>query len=205
MARVALILTHPSPRFRRRCNPRMRMTGDIGARFNVVVTETAAAPRRRQRLASLIVVAGVSLPGCGASTTDRALIGAGIGASAGAIGGALIGNPLAGAAIGAAAGAGVGMATAPTEPTAAAPTEPTVKAPSDPDHIVTTYLSKTRRPKAARAENRRAAIRTCGGGIALINELSGADAHGAWLQLVYGCIAKDEGEVGQPHTQTSGR
>jgi hypothetical protein len=97
------------------------------------------------------------------------------------------------------------MATAPTEPTATAPTEPTVKAPPDPDHVVTAYVSQTRGPKAARAENRRAAIRTCGGGIALINELSGADAHGTWFQLVYGCIAKDQGEVGQPPTQTSGR
>jgi osmotically inducible lipoprotein OsmB len=176
------------------------MTGEIGATLNVVVTETVAALRCRQRIAGLMVLAGVSLAGCGSSTTDRALSGAGIGAGVGAIGGALIGIPVAGAAIGAAAGTGVGIATVPTEPP-----EPTAKIPPDPDHVVTTYVSRKRGPKATRVENRRTAIRTCGGGIALINEFSGSNAHGKWFQLVYGCIAKDKGEVGQPHEQTSGR
>jgi hypothetical protein len=108
-----------------------------------------------------------------------------------------MGFPLAGAAIGVAAGAGVGVVTAPTEPT-----EPTAEAPPapEPDRVVTTYLSQKRGPKAARVENRRVAIRTCGGGIALIGESSGRDAHGRWFQLVYGCVVE-----GQPHAQTSGR
>jgi osmotically inducible lipoprotein OsmB len=206
LARVALKMTHLAARFRRKRNRCMRMTADSGPRFNVVVTEIVATLRCHRRIAGLMVVVGVSLVGCGTSTTDRALSGAGIGASAGAVGGALLGIPLAAAAIGAAAGAGVGAATAPTEPTATAPTEPTAaKGPPESDRVVTTYVSRTRGPKAARAENRRAAIRACGGGIVLINELRGADAHGKWLQLVYGCVADDQGEVGQAQTQTSDR
>jgi hypothetical protein len=49
------------------------------------------------------------------------------------------------------------------------------------------------------------AIRTCGGGIALIGESSGRDAHGRWFKLVYGCVVEDQAEVGRPHEQTSGR
>ena len=52
------------------------------------------------------------LSGCGSSTTDRALSGAGIGAGAGAVGSAVTGgSTVGGAAIGAAAGAAVGAAT----------------------------------------------------------------------------------------------
>jgi osmotically inducible lipoprotein OsmB len=181
----------------------MQIPRHIGARLNVIVTEIVDAPRCRRRLAGLMVVLGVSLAGCGMSMTDRALSGAGIGASAGAISGALLGSPLIGAAIGASAGAGVGLATAPADP--AKPTKSTAKAPPEPDRIVTTYVSRTRGAKAARLENRRTAIRTCGGGIALINEARGADAHGKWFQLVYGCVAEDYREASQPHTQTSGR
>jgi osmotically inducible lipoprotein OsmB len=180
----------------------MGMIGDIGAAF-VGASETIGVRRCHQRLVGLIVVAGVSLAGCGTSTTDRALIGASIGASAGAIGGALLGNPLVGAAIGVAAGAGVGVATAPTEATATVPTKST--ATPEPDRVITTYVSQTRGPKAARVANRRAAMHTCGGGIALINELSGTDAQGKWVRLVYGCVAEDNLEAGQPRIQTSGR
>jgi osmotically inducible lipoprotein OsmB len=144
-----------------------------------------------------MVLAGVSLAGCGASTTDRALIGAGIGVGAGAIGGALLGNPLAGAAIGAAAGAGVGVATTPAERTEPAAEVPPAR---EPDHVVTTYATPKRGPKAARVENRREAIRTCGSGVALIREASGRDERGRWFQLVYGCVVEDH-----PLAQTSGR
>jgi osmotically inducible lipoprotein OsmB len=171
----------------------------------VVVREIVDSLRCHQRIAVLVVVLGVSLAGCGSSMTDRTLSGAGIGAGAGAIGGALLGSPLVGAAIGAAAGAGVGLATAPTEPTATVPTKPTAKPTPEPDRVITTYVSQARGPKAARVENRRAAIRMCGGGIALINELSGTDAQGKWVRLVYGCVVEDKGEAGQSRVQTSGR
>jgi osmotically inducible lipoprotein OsmB len=48
----------------------------------------------------------IALAGCGETTGDRALSGAGIGAGVGAIGGLMVGAPLQGAAIGAAAGTG---------------------------------------------------------------------------------------------------
>lgn len=52
------------------------------------------------------------LSGCGSSTTDPALSGAGIGAGAGAAGSTITGgSTLGGAALGAAAGAAVGAAT----------------------------------------------------------------------------------------------
>ncbi|MEX2615957.1 MAG: glycine zipper family protein [Alphaproteobacteria bacterium] len=60
-------------------------------------------------LTALVFAGG--LAGCGSSTGDRALSGAGIGAAAGAVGGALLGSPGTGAAVGAAVGAGVGAAT----------------------------------------------------------------------------------------------
>lgn len=65
------------------------------------------------RLVSIVVLLLASmLAGCGYSTTDRALSGAGIGAGVGAAGAALTGNsPLAGAAIGGAAGAATGALT----------------------------------------------------------------------------------------------
>jgi len=57
-------------------------------------------------LASLL-----GLSGCGNSTGDRAISGAGIGAAVGLVGGALVGAPLEGAAIGGAVGAGTGALT----------------------------------------------------------------------------------------------
>jgi osmotically inducible lipoprotein OsmB len=66
---------------------------------------------------SIIVVlalAAFALAGCGTTTGDRGLSGAGIGAATGAVVGAMVGAPLAGAAIGAGAGATVGAVTAPS-------------------------------------------------------------------------------------------
>lgn len=62
-------------------------------------------------LAVMIIGAG-ALAGCGSTTTDRALSGAGIGAGAGALGGAVTGgNPLTGAVLGGGAGAAAGGLT----------------------------------------------------------------------------------------------
>lgn len=61
-----------------------------------------------------LIAAGMSLAtllGCGSSTGDRALSGAGIGAGVGAVGGALLGDPVDGALIGGAVGAGTGALT----------------------------------------------------------------------------------------------
>jgi len=192
----------------------MRMTVDIGGAFKVAVTRTTAVLRCRRRIGALLVVAGMLLAGCGTSTTDRAMSGAGIGAGAGAIGGALFGVPVIGAAIGAVTGVGVGVATKPAEPSPSAavgvgmpvaPTDTIAEAPSSSDHVVTTYVSQTLGPDAARDANRRAAVRTCGDGFVLIDELSGADDHGIWYRLVYGCLAKRPGEIDRPRVQTSGR
>ena len=190
------------------------MTADIGATFKAAATETVAALRCQRRIAGLLVVAGVLLAGCGTSTTDRAVSGAGIGAGAGAVGGALFGIPAIGAAIGAVTGVGVGVATKPAEPSAGAavgvgmPTAPTdtiAGAPSSSDHVITTYVSQTLGPNAARVANCQAAVRTCGDGFVLIDELTGADVHGTWYRLVYGCLAKEQGEMDRPRVQTSGR
>ena len=192
----------------------MRVTIGIGATFSLAVTETVAALGCHQRIAGLMIVAGVSLAGCGSSTTDRALSGAGIGAGAGALGGALFGIPAIGAAVGAVTGVGVGVATKPSEPSAdaavgvgmpIAPMGPTAEAPESSDHVVTTYVSRTLGPKAARVENRQAAIRTCGDGFVVIDELTGDDVRGTWYRLVYGCLAKDKAEIDPPRLQTSGR
>lgn len=64
-------------------------------------------------IAAVLTVAAIGLGGCGYSTGDRALSGAGIGAAGGAIGGALAGSPATGAAIGAAGGAAIGALTDP--------------------------------------------------------------------------------------------
>ena len=55
----------------------------------------------------------LGLTGCGETTGDRALSGAGIGAGVGLLGGALAGAPLAGALVGGALGAGAGVLTSP--------------------------------------------------------------------------------------------
>jgi len=66
------------------------------------------------RLVIPVMIAAVSLAGCGTTTGDRGLSGAGIGAAAGAVVGAMVGGPvLAATAIGAGAGALTGMATTP--------------------------------------------------------------------------------------------
>ena len=67
------------------------------------------------RLGVALVFAALALAGCGTTTQDRALSGAGIGAGGGAVAGALIGNPLAGAAIGGAGGAAAGALTSPNQ------------------------------------------------------------------------------------------
>jgi hypothetical protein len=68
-----------------------------------------------QRYASLAVLAAaLALAGCGETTGDRGLSGAGIGAATGAVAGAIVGAPLVGAAIGAGAGATIGAVTSPS-------------------------------------------------------------------------------------------
>jgi osmotically inducible lipoprotein OsmB len=62
----------------------------------------------------VLVAGALALAGCGTSTGDRGLSGAGIGAATGAVAGALVGAPLAGAAIGAGVGATAGVATSPS-------------------------------------------------------------------------------------------
>jgi osmotically inducible lipoprotein OsmB len=57
----------------------------------------------------------IALAGCGETTGDRALSGAGIGAGIGAVGGLMVGAPLQGAVIGGALGAGAGALTSPSQ------------------------------------------------------------------------------------------
>lgn len=65
-----------------------------------------------KRSAVLLATAALALAGCGETTTDRALSGAGIGAAAGAATGAITGGSvLGGAAIGGAAGGAAGAMT----------------------------------------------------------------------------------------------
>lgn len=66
------------------------------------------------RVAVLLLAVAFALAGCGTTTGDRGLSGAGIGAAGGAVIGAMVGAPLAGAAIGAGAGATVGALTSPS-------------------------------------------------------------------------------------------
>ena len=64
---------------------------------------------------AILLTAGLTLAGCGYSTGDRGLSGAGIGAGVGLIGGALVGAPVEGALIGGAAGAATGILTDPNQ------------------------------------------------------------------------------------------
>lgn len=57
------------------------------------------------------VAATIALAGCGTSTTDRAVSGAGLGAAGGAAIGAIAGDPLTGALVGGAAGGLAGAFT----------------------------------------------------------------------------------------------
>jgi osmotically inducible lipoprotein OsmB len=67
------------------------------------------------RLVIPVMIAAVTLAGCGTTPGDRGLSGAGIGAATGAVVGAIVGGPvLAAAAIGAGAGALTGVATKPS-------------------------------------------------------------------------------------------
>jgi osmotically inducible lipoprotein OsmB len=68
----------------------------------------------RIALPVIALAATVALAGCGTTTGDRGLSGAGIGAAGGAVVGAMVGAPLAGAAIGAGAGAVAGAVTSPS-------------------------------------------------------------------------------------------
>jgi len=63
----------------------------------------------------ILFAAALALAGCGTTTTDRAVTGAGIGAAGGAVAGALVGAPLIGAAAGGAVGATVGAVTNPND------------------------------------------------------------------------------------------
>lgn len=69
-----------------------------------------------RRSTIILVIAALSLAGCGTSVGDRGLSGAAIGAGgAGAVGAAVFGGPIAAAAlIGGAAGGVVGAATSPS-------------------------------------------------------------------------------------------
>ncbi len=68
------------------------------------------------RATSLLILAGVTLAGCGYNTGSRALSGGAIGAGTGAIVGAVTGlGPGAGAAIGGGVGAIAGAATSPND------------------------------------------------------------------------------------------
>lgn len=61
---------------------------------------------------ALVAFGTLAVAGCGSSTTDRGLSGAGIGAAAGAAGAAVTGgSTVGGAALGGAAGAAAGAAT----------------------------------------------------------------------------------------------
>jgi uncharacterized membrane protein len=61
------------------------------------------------------LAAALALAGCGQTTTDRALTGAGFGAAGGALLGAVVGAPLIGALAGGAVGATAGAATDPSQ------------------------------------------------------------------------------------------
>ena len=65
----------------------------------------------RVLMAGSALALGLVVAGCGDSTANRTVSGAGIGAGAGAAAGALAGDPLTGAAIGAAGGALTGALT----------------------------------------------------------------------------------------------
>jgi hypothetical protein len=170
----------------------MRLSATIGATRTAAATTADSARRYHERLGGLTIAALLLLAGCGTSPTDRALSGAGIGAGAGVIAGAVVGFPAAGAAVGALAGAGVGAATTPREATADPPPRP--DPPPNPDRSVMTYLSKTQGLTGAREQNRRAARHACGGGFVLVDETRGTDAYGAWVMLVYGCLADARNE-----------
>lgn len=62
-----------------------------------------------------VLVSALALTGCGTSTGDRMLSGAGLGAAGGAIIGAATGNVVGGAAIGAVSGAAIGGLTSPCD------------------------------------------------------------------------------------------
>jgi hypothetical protein len=62
-----------------------------------------------------VAVLTLGLAGCGTTTGDRAVSGAGIGAAGGAIIGAVTGTAATGAAIGALSGAAIGAATDPCD------------------------------------------------------------------------------------------
>ncbi len=68
---------------------------------------------KRMSLTTALLFALAALGGCGRTTGERAISGAGIGAGAGALGGWMVGAPLEGALIGGAVGAGTGALTSP--------------------------------------------------------------------------------------------
>lgn len=66
---------------------------------------------RKRVVQAALCFAVLAVAGCGNSTGDRALSGAGIGAGVGALGGLMVGAPVQGAIIGGAVGAGAGALT----------------------------------------------------------------------------------------------
>lgn len=64
-------------------------------------------------LVPVLLLSLIMLGGCGQSTGERAISGAGIGAGVGALGGFMVGAPVEGALIGGAVGAGTGALTKP--------------------------------------------------------------------------------------------
>ncbi len=85
----------------------------ITVRAATPIRASQSSPTGQARLVGLVVLLG--LCGCGHSTGDRALSGAGIGAAAGAVGGMMVGAPAQGALIGGAIGAGTGALTRPSQ------------------------------------------------------------------------------------------
>lgn len=67
--------------------------------------------RRSITAIGLSAALAIAVSGCGSSTGDRGLSGAGLGAAGGAVVGAMTGSWVTGAAIGAAAGAAAGVLT----------------------------------------------------------------------------------------------
>jgi len=64
---------------------------------------------------SLVALVFLALTGCGQTTGDRALSGAGLGAAGGALGGAAVGAPATGALLGGAVGGAAGAFTDPDD------------------------------------------------------------------------------------------
>jgi hypothetical protein len=54
------------------------------------------------------------------------------------------------------------------------------------DHAIRTYIG-VQGVDEARDDNLGAAQQTCGGGVVLVDETSGTDGRGRYVELIYGC------------------